>query len=517
MTNHHLPIPSNISSNYEASSSNVRTRRGTINGKEYEFIPDLKKKVYSCRVGTLRPPKNTVDQEPAQNAITQKPIFPRYLFTATFGTLQQVGEDEKQQIAFTKLVPIPTEIFALIARYLSFEQTLNIALEETNYGLFFDRCIFSGCELNIDKPSLTQGNLLSTFSTAKTDGVPYKITSININRVPYGGERPTDQTLNAISKLFPNLEKIRFNLTSDYYFTVRGFEGLLKNCPHLRTMKVPKALSLKNQDLTRLFNKYSTPSRQLFDLHWCCTRTQVHEALTIFEQERADAIQNTPTSMNLNLCSDLTNDDLLRIVRLFRDLQSIDLSGCELISNKSLEKLRAHCPQLHTIRLSNCKNVTDAAITNLFRQYGSQLRLLDVSYCPQVSSNGLPKDSTQRRDLETLRFANSWTNSDSGISDKEDLTIIAYQLPNLRVLDIQWREITKENLSVIAEQCEKLHTIYVHGCSPMTPQDLRELSRSYPRIHFNSEEQPMYTRSDSTYEIAQRAWRDSPKNQTTPK
>jgi hypothetical protein len=498
MTNHHLPIPSNTSSNYEASSSNVRTRRGTINGKEYEFTPNPEKRVYACSVGSLRPLSNRVDQKPAQNAIIQTSVLPRYIFTATFGTLQQVGEDEKKQIVFTKLVTIPQDVLRLIIEYLelSFEEALRFAAEDQNHDLFCEQCVIAKHELIINQKKTKLNDLIGIFRKAKDSGIPYKITSIIINRVPYKGERPTDQTLNEISELFPELEKIRFNLISDYYFTTEGFEKLIKNCPNLRMIKIPKIFSLKdslkNQAISRLFNKYSSPSRQFFDLHWCSKRELVHEALTIFEQEKTATTQNVPISINLSDCRDLTDGDLLRVIRLFRDLQSIDLTDCELISDNSLRELKKHCPQLHMIRVCDCDTLTEDGIISLFQQYGSQLQLLDISYCENVSIDKLFEAFTQRcRNLKTFRLAGlGYAIIDAVSSDIVDkrLTIATRQFPNLKVLDIQQLEITKKGLSAIAEQCKKLHTVYIHGCSLITPQDLQEISSSYPQIHFNSKE-----------------------------
>ncbi|KMS93622.1 hypothetical protein BVRB_029620 [Beta vulgaris subsp. vulgaris] len=94
-------------------------------------------------------------------------------------------------------------------------------------------------------------------------------------------------------------------------------------------------------------------------------------------------------------------DDHLRVVSRFRDLQRLDLSGCDRLTDAGIRHLARGCTKLQALVLSGCPKISDNALELL------------TDHCPLTSS---PRSAGQRpfEHLQTLDLSETDI-SDSGV------------------------------------------------------------------------------------------------------
>ena len=68
-------------------------------------------------------------------------------------------------------------------------------------------------------------------------------------------------------------------------------------------------------------------------------------------------------------------------------MQNIDLSGCQLLTDRGIRALASSCPNLEAVNISSCYELSDAAF-KLLGACGS-LRSIDACGCERLTDRGL--------------------------------------------------------------------------------------------------------------------------------
>ena len=89
------------------------------------------------------------------------------------------------------------------------------------------------------------------------------------------------------------------------------------------------------------------------------------------------------TSVNLSGCPKLTDEGVIKVVKIFPNLTSVNLSGCYLITNASVIKVAENCTGITLLDLSWCRNITIKSVIKL-AQCCLQLSKLILSGCSGV-------------------------------------------------------------------------------------------------------------------------------------
>ncbi|PIM97262.1 Leucine rich repeat protein [Handroanthus impetiginosus] len=94
--------------------------------------------------------------------------------------------------------------------------------------------------------------------------------------------------------------------------------------------------------------------------------------------------------VNLSNCSNLTDEVVLALARLHGEtLEMLNLDGCRKITNASLVALAESCPLLNDLDISKC-SITDSGVTALSHGVQSNLQILSLSGCSMVSNKSMP-------------------------------------------------------------------------------------------------------------------------------
>jgi hypothetical protein len=124
-----------------------------------------------------------------------------------------------------------------------------------------------------------------------------------------------------------------------------------------------------------------------------------------------------------------------RISASVSNLKSLDLSGCVQLSRTSLENLLRFCPNLQELNLSQCQQLDDALLRAIVSHLHRTLRVLDLSYCWEITDEGLKILLQAVAPLTSLSLKHC---------DKISFNILAQlapKLPSLTSLDVSycWR------------------------------------------------------------------------------
>lgn len=93
-------------------------------------------------------------------------------------------------------------------------------------------------------------------------------------------------------------------------------------------------------------------------------------------------------ALSLRRMPQITNKVFADMFEFFGHLRTVDLCDCEGLQQTALQLMLRRNPQLEQIQLSGCVNaVDDKAMRLISNQPG--LEFLDISYCSQVTDNGL--------------------------------------------------------------------------------------------------------------------------------
>lgn len=167
------------------------------------------------------------------------------------------------------------------------------------------------------------------------------------------------------------------------------------------------------------------------------------------------------------------------VIQGITNLESLNLSGCYNISDKSLTHAFVYeVPTLTYLDLSLCKQVTDASLGRLV-QYLNNLEVLKLSGCCNVTNTGLVFISRGFPKLRQLNLRSCWHISDHGISYLSGFNIeTAPGNLSLEYLDLQdCQRISDEGLQLISAGLTKLVNINLSFCVSITDSGLKYLAK----------------------------------------
>lgn len=94
--------------------------------------------------------------------------------------------------------------------------------------------------------------------------------------------------------------------------------------------------------------------------------------------------------VNLTDCLNLTDEVVSALARLHGEtLEVLNLDGCRNVTDAGLAALANNCPSLNDLDVSRC-SITDSGVAALSRGVQSNLQVLSLSSCSNVTSKSLP-------------------------------------------------------------------------------------------------------------------------------
>jgi len=201
-----------------------------------------------------------------------------------------------------------------------------------------------------------------------------------------GCKKLTDASIQAVAKSCRHIKRLKFNgcsqLTDNAIMTVAAHSthlleidlhalqniespsvtALLTSCPHLREVRL--AHCTKINDHAFLDVPYFPEMPMVFDSLRILDLTDCNE---LGDKGVERIIETCPRLRNLILakCRHITDRAVLAITKLGKNLHYIHLGHCQRITDLSVEALAKACNRIRYIDLACCSNLTDVSIMKL--------------------------------------------------------------------------------------------------------------------------------------------------------
>jgi len=187
---------------------------------------------------------------------------------------------------------------------------------------------------------------------------------------------------------------------------------------------------------------------------------------SISENELVRTVIGLPALIGLEItsCSSLTDVALVKITKVHRSLDSLQLIYSE-ISSSGLEPALRRSEKLKTLTLNNCKKINDKAMNAIGSHCGMCLRSLSIARCTSIGDQGIVSVSTTCRFLQHLNCSGVVGMTDAGFK------AICCELSSLTDLNISRCKITEDGLLMLAD-LPRLVMLDASGCKGVSSKSI---------------------------------------------
>ncbi|KAJ6816124.1 leucine-rich repeat receptor-like serine/threonine-protein kinase [Iris pallida] len=214
------------------------------------------------------------------------------------------------------------------------------------------------------------------------------------------------------------------------------------------------------------------------------------------------------TVINLEFARDIEDEHLAHLTRKACDslqcLESLNLNGCQKISDKGIEAVTSCCPKLKSfsiywnvritdlsiqhlvkncrqiidLNISGCKNISDRSLYLIADSY-QELQVLNITRCVKLTDDGLKQILLKCTSLQSLNLY-----ADSSFTD------LAYEkigsLANLKFLDLCGAQnLSDEGLCCIS-RCKNLESLNLTWCVRITDIGVIAIAQGCRSLEFLS-------------------------------
>ena len=187
----------------------------------------------------------------------------------------------------------------------------------------------------------------------------------------------------------------------------------------------------------------------------------------------------------------LTDDHMKYLPdQIVKNLQSLQIIGCERITNDAIKLIGMHCAKLRYLNLRDCFHISDMGLLHIVKNspnirgmeltgtcvtnigicsvsdYCHHLKILIISRCRKLTGEGFGFITEAFKNLEYLNMSANY----EGITDK-GIQILTRKCNALKHLDISdSSSITDISIFTIADSCKNLTILIAEGCIRVTQQ-----------------------------------------------
>jgi Leucine-rich repeat (LRR) protein len=185
-------------------------------------------------------------------------------------------------------------------------------------------------------------------------------------------------------------------------------------------------------------------------------------------------LTNCPQLQSLTLHGYELRDYGFQYIGTCKNLQFLDIAGCSLLTDKSMEYVGAGCPNLNNLYIGHCSQLTNKATEHVCS--GCQkLKYLSIQNCPEMTDDVM-ESILKSKKLEVL-----------------DLSC------NSHLLGIHFLLIPS-NLVYLTE-------LHVHGCLSLDEKCMDKLQEKMPHLNiignYSNDEETDVNLGDATFFISQ--------------
>ena len=236
---------------------------------------------------------------------------------------------------------------------------------------------------------------------------------------------------------------------------IRSLPQMLEN---LKFLDLTFSTTLTDEVVARV--SFHCKNLEFLDMSLCYKITD--EGVKSFQQLRK------LKGLVLSGCNNITDKSIETFLTDLSELRYLDLSCCTLLTNHFLKYGISSLKYLCCVFLNNCKRIDDDGIHHMASNC-PQLKVIEIENCNQVTCKGLISISTYCKHLKILNLNDIENITDIGIS------AICSNCPGLEILELK----NAENISFHGFQkiiyCKKLAMLNLNGCSQLTLSSIQDI------------------------------------------
>lgn len=246
---------------------------------------------------------------------------------------------------------------------------------------------------------------------------------------------------------------------------------LLKSCPMLKRVKFNNLENITDALILAMYE--NCKSLVEIDLHTCSNVTDKYLQLIFRYMTQLREFRIS--------CAPKVTDDLFNLLPedfYLEKLRIIDITNCNAITDKLVEKLVFHAPRIRNVVLSKCMQITDALLRAL-SQLGRSLHYIHLGHCLLITDFGVASlvrscHRIQYIDLACCTQLTDWT------------LVELSNLPKLRRIGLVKCNLISDNgiLEFVRRRGEQdcLERVHLSYCSNLTIGPIYLLLKNCPKL-----------------------------------
>ncbi|KAI8505769.1 Leucine-rich repeat-containing protein 29 [Branchiostoma belcheri] len=169
---------------------------------------------------------------------------------------------------------------------------------------------------------------------------------------------------------------------------------------------------------------------------------------------------------------DLTDDDILGLVKRQTSLTSLNVSMCGELTSETVLHIQTYVPQMQYLNFSKCRRMRDSAASKLYTLPG--LRYINFAECPQISSKALIAGLSSK----PMPYLVSVCLAHCTLIRDEFVEALGKSVPHLQELDLtSCLAITDRSVHAIAAFLPELKRLSLAWCKNVTDYGILGLEK----------------------------------------
>lgn len=221
------------------------------------------------------------------------------------------------------------------------------------------------------------------------------------------------------------------------------------------------------------FTNFRDPAMKIFEALREIITSLVARTDLIEHARFTEVLRNCPKLEALNISGTYAFSD--RLLDIPPSLKELDLSSCDWITPKILEKIHALCPNLSSLSLAGNLSL-DYNCWAILKEF-SKLTKLDLSFCDQIGDSELSLILQACRGITVLHLNQCRNLSNQAFFE------LGKNAPNLLELDASRTHIGDSGLLDLLSHCESLRAVKVVRCSDLSEKGIKEYAFRSPSLN----------------------------------
>ena len=167
------------------------------------------------------------------------------------------------------------------------------------------------------------------------------------------------------------------------------------------------------------------------------------------------------------------NEDLCFKIAEYSHMKHVDVSYCPQATSNGLMRILQNCFHLTCFNSSGTETLTS---TGVLRSSSTSLCTLAINGCAAVTNMSIMRLVTRNTNLQRLELDGIPTINDAAIN------LVAGTLKRLQVLGVSGTAVTEASVSSVSSRCPELDQLRVVGCSGITSKFAELMTKFMPWI-----------------------------------